>query len=553
MVVDANVGEAPDDFATKLATVPLQKRLGAFYTPDHVAAALVRWALDGRPGRLLEPSFGGCSFLRASLEELERLGGTGSQIVGIDIDPVSTNSAAAELIASGLPVKNLIYQDFLALVPHEVGRFSAVVGNPPFVRHHWLHPDWQRDAQQAIASTGIELSQRASAWAYFVVHAVEFVETAGRLAFVLPGAMLQASYADSVVRFLEGRFDSVRLLRLRERLFADAEEEAVILLASGRGSGTARALVEDVGATSALDTMLSAASGSPVADIKTGLLTTTTRALLTRALADPRVMELRDIASVRIGVVTGANEFFVRPMSKLPGVVGTRGVPVVSRSAWLKRPVWDSDDLAEHDEAGDATRLLVIDKAWRRRGVLATQIAEAETAGVDARSHCKRRGGKWWVLHDVRAPHAFLPYMGATPRGLVRNESWATCTNAVHRVDFTSEVAREVVCASTWTSLYSVCAELYGRHYGGGVLKLEPSAAKDLPVITHLTDRDGLSEANRLFAAGDGASARAQLDDVFLRVELGMTATEIKALQQAAKALRDWRVQASKSASEAPG
>lgn len=263
----------------------------------------------------------------------------------------------------------------------------------------------------------------------------------------------------------------------------DAQEEAVIVLADQLGAGPTRARAADVDSVEALGECLGArmaTAGLPVSEIKWGPLTKATRDRLTELLADKRVSRLASIATIRIGVVTGANEVFVRAPEEIPDLVGVRGFPVVSRSAWLTTPAFREADLAARDSVGDRTRLLVIERAWRRRGRLAEELTGWEAESVDERSHCRRRE-RWYCLSDIRPPDAFLPYMGASPRGLVLNASGATCTNAIHRVDFADGIDGAVVAASTWTSLFEVCAEIFGRHYGGGVLKLEPTAAGAVP------------------------------------------------------------------------
>jgi hypothetical protein len=185
---------------------------------------------------------------------------------------------------------------------------------------------------------------------------------------------------------------------------------------------------------------------------------------------------------------------------------------------------------------------LKIDASWKRRGLLARELDAEEDAGVNDRWHCGRRS-KWWVIEDVHSPDAFLPYMGAKPRGLVENRSRATCTNAVHRVNFTSEVNREVACASTWTSLFDVVAELQGRHYGGGVLKLEPTAAQVLPVISEVARPGKLKGVQSAFKNGEIAAARAALDELYLGETLGLNNEQVTSLRTAAANLKEWRTQ----------
>ena len=51
-----------------------RKRLGAFYTPDTLSKLLCDWAIRSPDDTVLEPSFGGCSFLVSSYDRLQELG-----------------------------------------------------------------------------------------------------------------------------------------------------------------------------------------------------------------------------------------------------------------------------------------------------------------------------------------------------------------------------------------------------------------------------------------------------------------------------------------------
>jgi hypothetical protein len=74
-----------------------------------------------------------------------------------------------------------------------------------------------------------------------------------------------------------------------------------------------------------------------------------------------------------------------------------------------------------------------------------------------------------------------------------------------------------------------LAAELVGRHYGGGVLKLEPSEAIHLPVF-RAGGPELLNELDLLAREKGLPAARARADEVVLRECLGLTRSEIKSL-----------------------
>ena len=114
--------------------------------------------------------------------------------------------------------ENCIIRDFLTLSPEDIpgAPFSAVIGNLPYVRHHWFNGTTRKAARAAMIEAGLGLPATASAWAYFLVHALRFLGDGGRLAMLVPEAILQADYAAVLRNLLPSRVRQ-RLLGARSR------------------------------------------------------------------------------------------------------------------------------------------------------------------------------------------------------------------------------------------------------------------------------------------------------------------------------------------------
>src|SRR3546814_9311549 len=106
--------------------------------------------------------------------------------------------------------------------------------------------DWSSD----VCSS--DLSGLASSWAAFTVHGSLNLQPGGRLGFVLPAELLHANYAAPVRRFLFENFAQVDLVLFEERVFAEAETEALLLLADGYGGSTDHARIRQVSSAAAL-------------------------------------------------------------------------------------------------------------------------------------------------------------------------------------------------------------------------------------------------------------------------------------------------------------
>lgn len=521
-----------------------RRRLGAYYTTEALARVLVEWAVTAPTDTVMDASYGGCAFLRQALDHLRGLGSaTGvRQVYGADIDG-STAPWRSKLVSQGVPDSNLHEGDFLLTTPgRELPRCVAAVGNPPYVRHHRLTGEQLRAYETLRTEAGV--SGRASAWAYFVIHSLSFLEPGGRLALLLPGAVLHdGGYAAQVREVLSARCDRVLLVRVAERLFPDALEETVVLLATtgatvGGGTVLERALVADTAALAVLLRTWPAQPAVPHQPVPEDAL-----ALVQRARS--RLRRVADIADVRIGVVTGANAFFVRKLDDWPVDPAAAWVPVVSRSSWLDRLVWTDADTARREALGGAARLLAIDGGkWSSddSGPLGVAVREAEAQGLDARSHCRRRE-TWYDLGEVRVPDAFLPAMGRTAGRPVVNRSAATSTNAVHHLSWMDAPTEERALArvlSGWSSLWQLVGELSGRHYGGGVLKLEPRVVQEMPMWDGSLDpvvRDLISRAR---SATDPTVVTACADRL-VEHAVDLTAHDTATLAAAAATMRGLR------------
>ncbi len=132
--------------------------------------------------------------------------------------------------------------------------------------------------------------------------------------------------------------------------------------------------------------------------------------------------------------------------------------------------------------------------------------------------------------------------MGSEPPRIAINEAGATCTNAIHRLWLKRPEGAGIhaIAAASWTTLYWLSAELVGRSYGGGVLKLEPTAATSLR-ITSVGGPELIDELVGAYKAGGVQEAQALADRRILIEGLGLSASAVGRLSDAARRLREAR------------
>lgn len=512
---------------------------------------LAQWALARDPQRILEPAFGEGVFLFAAYDTLTEAGvpDPAARLYGVELDPLGAQrlrEAGLELTAGHLRQADLLSLD----AKRFGGGFNAILGNPPYIRHHLLSADLVARGRSGAKGLGIELNGRSDAWAYFCAHLVTFLDTGGRLALVLPGSVLQADYARPLLNALAADKGEVQLIRVSERLFPGVKERTVLLLIDrGKPSG-GRVIYRRIANLDGLKRALQRESQrgrtkrTGKKDGAHGLpwrMTAAEAAVWDEICASEHVSSLGTLTKVRIGVVTGANRFFIRSQAEVDALGSTvRSVPIVSRGAWLGVARWTSD--AQGEVAKEPSRLVLFPRSEGRLTVAARrELMRAETEKISKRSHCERRS-PWYSITDTAAPELFLSYMGSQPWWLVVNDAEATCSNTVHRVWIKPEakLSRESVAAASWTTLFRLSAELQGRSYGGGVLKLEPGGAMRMCLPT-LSAPGLLDDIEETFHHKGREAARSLADQHLLVEGLGAAKPELEILKKAADRLEALR------------
>lgn len=529
------------------APVPKRRLLGSYYTPDDLAMVLVRWALADGDGPVLDPSYGGCAFLEAAARVLSERdpSNSGGRVYGVDIDPTCANTARS----SDLLIDNhCIRADFLNTSSGDLpgSPYAAIVGNPPYVRHHWITGDQRESARAVAAESTVPLPATASLWAYFLLHSLRFLAAGGRLAMLVPEAILQTDYAAPLRKMLAERFEQSRLIHIRDRQFDHTDEAVVALACSGfGGSGRVETLavdsVEDVRSV-LLDANECAGHCAPFPPA-TGEAGAEGISVLGRIQQSDVTVRLEELASIKVGVVTGANQHFIRSREDLDSLevpVGCRH-GIVSRTRWLKGLEFTENDYEALVDAG-AAALLVRPRDAEDDRVVDSWIQEGVTAGIDGRYKCALRSD-WFRIDLPSLPDAFATCARAGSPLLVLNRDACLNTNAIHSVRWKSdlEVAPEAVAVGFLTSAVSAWVELRGRRYGGGVLKIEPGTLKRLPVPLVDGAEDAFENIDRLLRDGREEEARSAADERVLRKGMELGNLEIASLQALRAGLMEWR------------
>lgn len=533
-----------------LDTAELRKARGAFFTPDRVARYITDWAVRSMSDRVLEPSCGEASFLLAAVDRLAVLRGSeqvenqGGTLDGVELHKESADAARALLRQAGVAAR-IVEGDFFCVDP--TGSYDVVIGNPPFIRYQDFSGEARARSRAAALRAGVGLTNLASSWAAFAVHAALFLRPGGRMGLVLPAELLSVNYAAEVRRFLLGSFASVELVLFSERVFPGVQEDVVLLLAEGYRQGpTDHASIYQVRNADGLSATAAGRAWRPARPEDkwtASLLSAESLAAYEGLLTGDGFTVLETWGDTTLGMVTGNNKYFtLSPQRAHELGLSPRDLLRLSPpgSRHLRELSLTSHALTDLGKEGAATWL------FRPKGDPSpagwAYISAGETANVHTAYKCRVRT-PWWRVPHVPPADLLLTYMNADTPRLTTNSARAGHLNSVHGVYLRPEVrtlGAELLPLASLTSMTLLGAETVGRAYGGGMLKLEPKEADRLPVPAPAVVSAAAEQLRalrpqvaQLLRAGQLLLAVGLVDEVLLVDQLGISRSRLALLREA--------------------
>lgn len=531
-----------------------QKLRGGFYTPDDVAVFLSKWVAETNPGVILEPSCGDGVFLGA-LARLEAP--KPPHIIACEINRVEAKKARERVVSARAKKFQVHTGDFLEWFlerEQEAEPIDGVVGNPPFIRYQSLSKQHQFRADKVFQLCGMECSKHTNAWVPFVAASMKLLKPGGRLGMVLPTELLHIPHAQSLRRFLAMECSRVLVLDPQELWFEGTLQGVVLLLAEKKAAsadrghgvavlplGTRAELAESPTAFRARADFI---NGDSIAGKwMLAFLNPSERALLKSLRTHKGVARFDALASVDVGIVTGANDFFLVSDETVRAHGLERWAhPMFGRSDLVTGLIYSKSDHRANGEAGRPTNFLWFndDELNELPKSVRAYLRAGERAGLMLRFKCRMREPWFRVPSVYVAPLAMMKRSHHFPK-LVVNRARAFTTDTAYRVQPNPDVAGDALAGSFLNSLTSLTAELEGRHYGGGVLELVPSEIERL--LIPKPDQHGatqLAHTNRVMRQSEQCEP-----EIFLRTQddallsrLGLTRVDREALHTAWDRLR---------------
>lgn len=462
------------DAYCRLVSPQERRPLGQTYTPSAVVESMVAWASDQAtpPVRIIDPGAGSGRYLLAVARRFPH-----AQIIGIDIDPLATLMLRANIAAADLGDRAAVHLgDYRSLSLPQVDGPTLYIGNPPYVRHHQIAPEWKQWLLTTSRRRGLDASGLAGLHVHFFLATAEHGRAGDYGVFITSAEWLDVNYGKLVRQLLLDGLggQSLHVLEPHTATFSDATTTGAIAcfrLGDNPKSVKVRR-VETVDDLGRLD------KGRAVS--RQRLAEANRWSVLTRVT--PKLpegfVELGELCRVHRGAVTGANSVWVTrdteidlPESVLfPSVTKAKDLfsagDRLSAQAELRRVIDLPVDLDVFDE--DERRQ--VDKFLR-----VAKRAKVHEGYVAA----NRRA--WWSVGLRTAAPVLATYMARRPPAFVRNDAEARHINIAHGL-YPRQPIEARVLDNLAAHLRTAVTLAQGRTYAGGLTKFEPKEMERLPI-----------------------------------------------------------------------
>ncbi|MGH7058428.1 MAG: Eco57I restriction-modification methylase domain-containing protein, partial [Acetobacteraceae bacterium] len=353
-----------------------------------------------------------------------------AEIVAVENDPDLLLLLRANLKAAEIDHQvNIVAEDFRALRLEPTSGPTLFIGNPPYVRHHGISPEWKRWYVKACARHGISASQLAGLHLHFFAHIAEIGREGDFGCLITAAEWLDVGYGAALRSLLANGLGGaeIHVLHPAAEAFRGTMSTAAITgFRIGRRPPVLR--LRSVEEPSRLDRLKGGRSVP-----WTRLSQEPKWSILVRDAPKPPpgAIELGELCRVHRGQVTGANRVWIAGKH-------TSGLP----DRFLRPTITRADELIKAEPTLDDHRHLarVVDLPSSLDEIEAPErvaverfIRWAQDAGA-ADGYIARHRSPWWAVRLAKPAPIVCTYMARRVPAFVRNLAGARLINIAHGI-----------------------------------------------------------------------------------------------------------------------
>lgn len=476
--IRAAIVDCTDPLGAAYCTIrsPEQRRgAGQTFTPVEAVLGMFAWAnAQGEVARIVDPGAGTGRYVLHGLRQNLRATGIASEM-----DPLVALLLRANATALGLVDRlDIRIGDYRALQLEPVEGRTLFIGNPPYVRHHDISPDWKSWYSDSLKRLGHASSKLAGLHLHFFVKTLALAQPGDLGCFITAAEWLDVNYGqsmrDMMTNGLGGR--AVFVVAPEVPVFGDAMVSACITCFE---PGSEDADIEFKAIDSVAE-LLDLTGGHLANKVVAKAEPSWSVLLRNRAVVqNDAFVSLSDLFRVSRGQVTGKNSVWVAEDNRF-GLPEEFLIPTITAATDIIHAGGRIDDVA-------ALRRVVAlpasleDLEPDKQQAIREFLKWARSENADKGWIAEHRKPWWRVDMKDTAPQIVVTYMGRRPPVFAINTAGARIINVAHglypKVQLAEDSLERLV---TW--LNSNIRQDAGRVYAGGLTKFEPSEVARLKI-----------------------------------------------------------------------
>lgn len=456
-----------------------KKHTGSYYTPPYLAKFITKRVIENLPSEkleILEPSVGDGSFI----SELTNFCEKKISLTALDINNEELEKASKKW-NKRKSFLNLNFLDF-----HTDKNFSAVLGNPPYIKKKLLREEDLSKIKDIHLKEGLSENSVNNIWTSFIIKSCNLLKKNGIISFVLPSELLQVNYAKEIREYLINKFDRIEIFTFNDLMFECKGQDTIVLFGylSHIDKGQFFTNIECQEQLTNSDFTLQKNDLLVENDTKWSHHFLNSNELDFLISLKKRLNPINYYADSKPGIVTAANNFFIiNENVEKEYNLEQYTYPIIQRGLFVNGSViFDNVDYENLTKKKLPNRFLLINETDNITEGLNAYLQTGKNLNIHKRYKCSIRN-KWFVVPNVSTvPQAFFFKRAHLYPKLLKNRANAYVTDSAYKIEMKEDFNLNSFIFSFYNSLTLLFAELEGRYYGGGVLELIPSEFKKLPL-----------------------------------------------------------------------
>ena len=466
-----------------------KKKLGAYYTPLKISNFMVEYCfnkLNSNSISILEPSVGDGVFVQSINSYIGKKKIQDANLTIVEVEENELVKAQNKINPLLFSKHSSVNSDFLKFALEDKNKYSLIIGNPPYIKKIYLSENQRILCKTIHQKSALSDREINNIWTAFVVASQSLLDENGMLAFVLPADLLQVKYAQEIRVLLEKQFERLEIFSVSRNLFKEIDQQIVMLFAHKKANKKGVFFFEFTDLNINKFSQISS-NGLLISDSKWTHYNLAEEEIKLLNSINKKLPRVSDFVCSNTGIVTGANNYFILPQSKVSEYnLEDFCKPIIQKSSFLNSSLILTkskfNKIISQNKPSYLLSLENIDFEKKSNNKLKEYLEIGTYSKLDERYKCSKRKN-WFIVPNIKKPPSafFFKRSHLLPK-LIKNSAHVYVTDAAYNISVKKNFHINDFIYSFYNIVTLIFAELLGRKYGGGVLELTPNEFKSLPI-----------------------------------------------------------------------